>query len=600
MVTLLPPPGWAHTVQYGEWVCNAVISLRHLVASVRHGRRLFTLGLALTLIGALVAHLVQTTGGIRVTDVRFKGADGSTMSALLYVPPGATATAPAPGILAVHGYINSRETQSGFAIEFARRGYVVLALDQRGHGYSAAPAFAAGFGGPDGLAYLRSLAMVDRNNIGLEGHSMGGWAVLAAAAVFPDDYKSMVLEGSSTGAPFAAEGTPSFPRNVAVVFSRYDEFSRLMWGVRSAREVAESPKLWALFGVSTPVEAGRIYGSAESGTARVLYSPRITHAMDHLSPEAIGYSIDWFQKTLSGGKPLPVDDQVWIWKEFGTLVAFIGFVALLLGTFDSLLMLPWFAPLVAAPMMPSESRGGRWWLSLVIGPALPAVTLLPFFQLAEALAPASRLFPQSLTNQIAVWAVLNSLLTLGLSFVPGGAKPQFNTHAWRSVAIAALTVAIGYAALAVCDFLFTVDFRFWVLALKLLSRPQWTAFFAYLIPFTLFFVVTLRALHSAITRATARPVAEYLINVAALAGGFIVFLKIQYGLLLTTGSMWTFFDRDVLRTIIAIQFVPLMSIVAIIATFTYRRTNSYLPGAFICALFVTWYIVAGQATHVAA
>jgi hypothetical protein len=43
-----------------------------------------------------------------------------------------------------------------------------------------------------------------------------------------------------------------------------------------------------------------------------------------------------------------------------------------------------------------------------------------------------------------------------------------------------------------------------------------------------------------------------------------------------------------------------MSIVAIIATFTYRRTNSYLPGAFICALFVTWYIVAGQATHVGA
>jgi fermentation-respiration switch protein FrsA (DUF1100 family) len=67
-------------------------------------------------------------------DVRFIGTGGSPMSALLYVPPGATAAAPAPGILAVHGYINSRETQSGFAIEFARRGYVVLALDQTGHG----------------------------------------------------------------------------------------------------------------------------------------------------------------------------------------------------------------------------------------------------------------------------------------------------------------------------------------------------------------------------------------------------------------------------------------------------------------------------------
>ena len=36
-------------------------------------------------------------------------------------------------------------------------------------------------------------------------------------------------------------------------------------------------------------------------------------------------------------------------------------------------------------------------------------------------------------------------------------------------------------------------------------------------------------------------------------------------------------------------------VVAVIATFTYRRTGSVCLGAFICALFVTWYIVAGQA-----
>jgi len=39
-----------------------------------------------------------------------------------------------------------------------------------------------------------------------------------------------------------------------------------------------------------------------------------------------------------------------------------------------------------------------------------------------------------------------------------------------------------------------------------------------------------------------------------------------------------------LSTIIAIQFVPLFAIVAIIATFTWRRTGSSLPGALICGL----------------
>src|SRR5436190_2655471 len=210
--------------------------------------RLAIIGVVLILLGGLLAHFTQTTHGIRIEDVRFKGAKGNTMSALVYIPPNATAKTPAPGILAVHGYINSRETQDGFAIEFARRGYVVVALDQTGHGYSDPPAIANGFGGPDGLAYLRSLDIVDKANVGLEGHSMGGWTVLAAATAMPNDYKSMVLEGSSTGKPFAADGTTTWPKNVALVYSRYEQLSTLMWGVDRASDVPQSPKLWATFG----------------------------------------------------------------------------------------------------------------------------------------------------------------------------------------------------------------------------------------------------------------------------------------------------------------------------------------------------------------
>src|SRR5271154_5088837 len=294
-------------------------------------------GLILILAGGLLAHLTQTAGGIRIEDIRFKGAKGNAMSGLLYTPPNATAQTPAPGILAVHGYIISRKTQAGFEIEFARRGYVVLALDQTGHGYSDGPAFANGFGGPDGLAHLRSLDVVDKSNIGLEGHSMGGWTVLAAATAMPNDYKSMVLEGSSTGKPFAADGTPNWPRNVALVFAQYEEFSNLMWGVEQARDVTQSPKLWAVFGTQGPVEPGKVYGDIAQGTARVLYTPAITHPDEHISHQAIGDSLDWFAKTLTGGTPLPSDDQIWFRKELGTLIALIGFVALLLGVFDLML-----------------------------------------------------------------------------------------------------------------------------------------------------------------------------------------------------------------------------------------------------------------------
>src|ERR1700761_3827287 len=94
------------------------------------GWTLFLLGWALVLGGGFLAHKIQTSGGIRMEDVRFTGTGGTVMSGLLYVPPNATPKHPAPGILTVHGYINSRETQDGFAIALARAGYVVLAIDQ--------------------------------------------------------------------------------------------------------------------------------------------------------------------------------------------------------------------------------------------------------------------------------------------------------------------------------------------------------------------------------------------------------------------------------------------------------------------------------------
>lgn len=62
--------------------------------------------------------------------------------------------------------------------------------------------------------------VVDKNNIGMEGHSMGGWTILAAASVFFKFYKSIILLGSSTGAPFDKEVYNLWPKNFAVVFSK--------------------------------------------------------------------------------------------------------------------------------------------------------------------------------------------------------------------------------------------------------------------------------------------------------------------------------------------------------------------------------------------
>ncbi|MBK8025415.1 MAG: alpha/beta fold hydrolase [Chloroflexi bacterium] len=575
--------------------------------------------LLLVLLGSLLASYVQTVGGtVEIKDVRFVGTNGTLMSALLYIPSGATAETPAPGILAVHGYINSRETQDGFAIEFARRGYVVLALDQTGHGFSDPPAFANGFGGPDGLRYLRSLDIVDPDNIGLEGHSMGGWTSLAAAITYPEDYKSIVLEGSSTGAPFAADGTPEWPRNMALVFSEWDEFSLLMWGTPTGREIVNSDKLKAVFNTTDPVVIGQLYGSLEDGTARQLYMPRGTHPNDHISTEAIGNAIDWMQRTLAGGNGLAPSDQIWYWKEIGTFIAFVGLVIFLFPAGGLLLRLPYFSTMRQAVPAFKGATGIGWWVAVLISVVVSGLSFFWLQNQGNTLLPASAFFPQTITTGIMAWAVGNGLIALVLFLIwhfglnrTSGATAAHYGLTWiegfnlgkffKAIVLAVCVIGLAYAVVAAVDWIFKTDFRLWVLALKPMSFLHFHIMLAYLIPFAFFFLVSSLVLNAQIrlVRDDGTPVGlgrAMLVNAVVLALPIVVMLLIQY-IPLMGGQPLPLGES--LLTIVGIQFVPLLMIVAAVSTYFFRKTGTVYTGAFINALFITWYIVAGQAIQFA-
>ena len=82
----------------------------------------------------MFAHGIQTDhGAVAVTDGFIDTAEGR-LTYKLYTPVTATAENPAPGVLLLHGYQNDHETCGAYAIELARRGAVVMALDEYGHG----------------------------------------------------------------------------------------------------------------------------------------------------------------------------------------------------------------------------------------------------------------------------------------------------------------------------------------------------------------------------------------------------------------------------------------------------------------------------------
>jgi hypothetical protein len=161
--------------------------------------------------------------------------------------------------------------------------------------------------------------------------------------------------------------------------------------------------------------------------------------------------------------------------------------------------------------------------------------------------------------------------------------------------LALATVAAGYAALWLVDTLFLTDFRLWVVAVKLPSASQWGIAATYVVPLTLAFLVTTRSLATATVRSDSA-VHRYLAAILTLITGFMVMLSIIYGLLFMTGSLITAFDP--LSTVIAIQFVPVLIALAIIATFTWQRTGSYRSGGLIAGILVTLYTVAGTATQI--
>ncbi|MBW8813344.1 MAG: alpha/beta fold hydrolase [Caulobacterales bacterium] len=552
----------------------------------------FALAWVLILGGGYLAHQVQTDGGrVQVSEVRIPAAQGVTVSGLLYTPKTATAAHPAPAVLAAHGYINTREMQSPFAIELSRRGYVVLAMDMTGHGYSGGIVGTDDFGGPAALAYLRSLPVVDKARVGMEGHSMGGGPVMAAAAELPDGYSAVVLEGSTPG--LLGAKAPENPKNLAVVFGQYDEFAGLMWQVPKGAMVASSPRLQKLFGLSGPIEVGRIYGDRAAGTARMLVNPPVTHPWEHFSRAGVGAAIEWLQLTVPTATPASPQAQVWLWKEIGTLVAFLGMVALILATFELLLDTPLFHALARPAEPAAERRDLRWWLALALTAALPALTYFPFMKLGQAFLPMA-LFPQWIQNQLLVWA----LGTAAISFVLGQLlrRPVRFTPQWAlSVGAAVVTMAVAYLSLVVVDALFKVDYRFWVVGLKPLSAARWAELPAYLALWTVFFLVTLRGLAAHIAVRGEGLFAAIAWGKIAMALGFGVLVIWEYATLFRTGFLGT--PTEPLNVIVAIQFVPLLGVIGIVGAWTYRRTNSYVPGALICALLISWYVTSGTANH---
>jgi len=573
---------------------------------------------------------VQTGAGtIKVDDLKWETASGRTMNALLFTPPNATADNPAPAIVVAHGWWNNREMQTPNYVELARRGYVVMSIDMYGHGNSDPLPFdelsVGGTGMYDAVLKLADLPYVDRDSIGVTGHSNGARA--ANFSVPLDDASGDPLISSillvdvdpiytdADGAYVNSYGT----RDVGLIQAQYDEFFFRSYSPEGVQLTAPRDYLGTAnaqsflnFGAD-PADAevregSTIYAENIDGVeaVRVIYSLPQTHPWSTTSSTAVGHLVDYFEETLPAPNAVDAGNQVWQFKEFFTALGLIGFGILLVAVPRALLTTRAFSRLVVSPaeIVPlSGTLPKVWfWVGLLVSVIISGWSYWIVASTPEILAITFNIVPsivpQGSVFFIGVWAAINGLAAIiimagsylalgrknGMSLRGSGLLPGWKSF-FHGVGLALTTVVLMYSLVFVVDYLFKTDFRLWVMGVKWFSIDK-IGLALFILPLFLIYFVANSIAISAFNRV--KIAGREWVNTAilALANSLapIILVVAQYTTFAITGNLIPGFGG--IFSIWLFPVIVILTVTAIVSRKLYRVTNNPYIAGFLNATVV--------------
>lgn len=266
--------------------------------------------------------IVTGWGNVKITRIYLVGDDGLQYSALMYVPKNATNETPAPGIMMYHGGSGNARNHESWAVEFSRRGFVVISIDNLGAGNAEYSRAIGNFAVPELFTrYMYNLPIVDSERIALSGHSVGGDMVSQMTAMFQPAV-SMQSDG----------GSRSFLNADAVYTGDYQYIVGEADKSAPKDKVNETVKqIFIKNGVMTEEEElveGKIYGSFEGGNAnRVVWVPKQIHEGAFVNSKHIAALLDFAQQSFDVPNPIDANNQIWKWKDAIGLISMMVFVA---------------------------------------------------------------------------------------------------------------------------------------------------------------------------------------------------------------------------------------------------------------------------------
>lgn len=440
--------------------------------------------LGIIFVSSFCASAIQSSGfSVSVTDLRDQkntgtitlmngevpteaAVDGKVVSGILFKPDKASADNKLPAVVFTHGYLNSRELQLQNAIELSRRGFVVLVIDREGHGNyentGETNALTATSGLYEAAKYLYNLDYVNRDKIGISGHSMGGYTTAmtlywdsSATAAF--DKTSGKATGKGLGIISAGlmQGWSNFifadaDVSVGNLKAQDDEFFYNSTSVNGDKTVSRQflqsvdAAKFVKYQYTDEINIvnGGIYvdgvltevkeGEAVNGAFRVIYESDEIHPQNHCSVESSSHVINFFYSafgTPQNAKFIASGSQTWWVKEAFSLIGLIGFFALLFPVVSLLMELPVFRSLKRKTTaitpegleIPVEDnrpalRGVRknlfLWIPALVLSLFSGFIIHKMTTVGKDWFPLTPAFPQDQTNWLTMWALVCGVVGL--------------------------------------------------------------------------------------------------------------------------------------------------------------------------------------------
>lgn len=403
-----------------------------------------------TIFMGVANNIQKDSGSIEIIDGQIDDERGF-LTYKLYKPTSASSSSKAPAVLLLHGYQNDHETCAAYAIELARRGAVVLCLDEYGHGSSSIGLLNRGYvnhvvktnygnesvenktfkeiggskryrllmnfsnlsffndyyskdsagneiidsscGGSIAYEYLSKLDYVDNTRMAVSGHSMGTWSSWSVGADFANTSiapKAIVLQCGELFRDTVYDTNKISFNNVLLLQAKYDEFSYFRDYKNFVNDDVLKSDLRCEFLNTTADKAewNTTYGSFADGSARRMELLNTNHRLTTHNLNGLSVALEWFDKAIDLPNDIAYTNIIAKTKEYLVLGAMLLVLASLFPLLNLLLDIPYFKE-VRQEFPAIENKPTKKGLSTgtIITVLLSGLTFPFMTQLGHALLP---------------------------------------------------------------------------------------------------------------------------------------------------------------------------------------------------------------------